>query len=91
MGNNKIRNGLSKSPKYATIMKFWQEKQQNIHPVNCERSTTCKLDDSDQFVSAQHRLNPLILPTEPNDLEETKKVETGGKLEPKFNTTAEMT
>ena len=72
-------------------MKFLQEKQQNEHPVNCERSTPCNLDGSDQFVSAQYRHNPLMLPTDPNYLEQTKKVDSGGKLQPKFNTTAELT
>ena len=62
-------------------MKFWQNKQEHIHPVNCESSTPCNLDVSDRFVSAQ---NPLMLPTENSYLDMTKKVETGGKLQPKF-------
>ena len=81
VGESKICSGVSKS-------KLLMEKQENIHPVNCEHST---LDVSEKFVSAQHRHNTLMLLTNPNYLEQTKKVETGGKLQPKSNTTAEMT
>ena len=72
-------------------MKFWQEKQQIIHSVNFDCSTPCNLDSSAQFVSAQHRHNPLMLLTDPNYLEQTKKVDSGGKLQPKLNTSAELT
>jgi hypothetical protein len=46
VGESKIFSGVSKS-------KLLMEKQQNIHPVNCEHSTPCNLDGSgNKFVSA---------------------------------------